>query len=125
MSNMLEGEYGYPGHPAYPLRQLSTGGDWYPKWIPCTACHKSLEYHIDKKCPFDSTEFRPDEDTIALILGEMRLQDRKLQAEEDGWNYGKDPNMPVKRVTLEDSIRRYFLAYEVVVDTLVGKLNIE
>ncbi len=117
MSNMLEGEYGYPGHPAYPLRQLSTGGDWYPKWIPCTACHKSLEYHIDKKCPFDSTEFRPDEDTIVMILGEMRAAEHTRQ--EVTW--GGKP----EEVTLESSIRRYFLAYEVVVDTLIGKLNIE
>lgn len=121
MSNMREDEPGFPGHPAYPLRQLTTGGDWYPKWIPCTACHRSLEYHIGKKCPFDSTEFRPDENTIEMILGEMRIADRaRLDAEEA--EHGAKPR---NVATLEDSIRRYFMAYEVVVDTLLGKLNIE
>lgn len=105
--------------------QLSPGGTGFPKWIPCTACHQSLEYHIDKKCPFDSTEFRPDENTIELILGELRIADRKRQVDEDAWYYGKDHSRTIEHVTLNDSIRRYFLAYEVVVDTLVGKIHFE
>lgn len=100
---------------------LSPGGDLYPKWIPCTACHKSLEYHIDLKCPFDSTVFRPDENTVELILGEMRIADRKRLEEEEAATGQRPRNVS----TLEDSIRRYFLAYEVVVDTMLGRLNIE
>lgn len=109
---------GYPGEPEYPSRQLSSGGPEFPSWIPCTACRQSLKYHIDKKCPFDSTDFRPDETTIELILGEMSYADRKRQADIDSWNYSKDLNAPVKTFSYDEAVRRYFLAFEVVVDKL-------
>jgi hypothetical protein len=111
----------FRGHPKYPFRQLSPGGPEFPKWIPCTACSQPLEYHIDKKCPFEATEFRPDEDTIVMILGEMRLADQKrLDAEEAAMG-----QRPRNVSTLEDSTRRYLLAFEVVVDTLVGRIRHE
>jgi hypothetical protein len=109
---------GYPGGPEYPYRQLSPGGPVFPSWIPCTACRQPLKYHIDKKCPFDSTDFRPNETTIELILGEMSYADRKRQADIDSWNYSKDLNAPVKTFSYDEAVRHYFMAFEVVVDKL-------
>jgi hypothetical protein len=102
-------------------RELTPGGAQYPKWIPCLACHKSLEAHIDKKCPFDSTNFSPDENTIELILGEIRMADEKrLDAEEA--EFGKRPRN-IK--THHDSIQQYLEAYEVVRATLIGSFRNE
>lgn len=103
---------------------LSKDGNLYPGWIPCTACRQSLKYHIDLKCPFDSTTFRPGQDTVDMILGELRLAEEKLRTPDD-WDVITNPGGVLRTRTLEGSIRRYFLAYEVVVDTLLGKLNIE
>lgn len=113
--------YGAPGHPKYAFKELSPGGPHYPKWIPCVACRKSLEYHIGKTCPFDSTEFSPDENTIELILGELRMADRKRQEEEEAAHGSKPRNV----TTRDYAETRYLEAYEVVKDTLSGRIRNE
>ena len=54
-----------------------------PVWIPCTACHHERQFHVDKKCPFDSTEFRPSDDVVALIMGELEY----LNQQSEGKGY--------------------------------------
>ena len=49
-----------------------------PVWIPCTACHHERQFHVDKKCPFDSTEFRPSDDVVALIMGELEYLNSEI-----------------------------------------------
>lgn len=44
-----------------------------PEWVPCLVCRKPLSVHFDMKCPFDSTEFRPEDPKLILsALYEMR-----------------------------------------------------
>jgi hypothetical protein len=83
----------------------------FPSWIPCTSCSQPLKYHTDKKCPFDSTEFRPDETTVEMILGEMRYAEATSPSRgDDTW-------------LLAVVTRRYLQAFEVVVDKLVDHIK--
>lgn len=86
-----------------------------PVWIPCTACNHERQFHVDRKCPFDSTEFRPSDDTVQLILGEMDFAD-----EEHRTQYV----LPKGAIPLHVRKFRYLLAFERVVETLTGKLNL-
>lgn len=85
-----------------------------PGWIPCTACNHERQFHVDRKCPFDSTEFRPSDDMVYLILGELEYINHQHE--------GKGYSLPIGSIPLEVRKRRYFRAFEIVVDTMVGKL---
>lgn len=87
-----------------------------PTWIPCTTCHYERQFHVDKKCPFDSTEFRPSDDVVDLILGEMEYLNEQYE--------GKGYSLPLGAIPLAVRKRRYLKAFEIVVDTMVGKLNL-
>ena len=85
-----------------------------PVWIPCTACNQERRFHVDKKCPFDSTEFRPSDDTVELILGEMEYINHQYD--------GNGESLPPGAIPLAVRKRRYLQAFEIVIDTMAGKL---
>jgi len=97
-------------HPDHLYRQLSSNGTWYPKWIPCLACLKPLGHHMGKACPFDTTEFSPDEETIDLILAELHRAGI-LQREQTAASHGM---LPRNVTTPWMAAERYLLAHDVV-----------
>lgn len=46
-----------------------------PEWVPCGNCGEDFQHHVDRKCPFESTEFGPDDKEVLAILYTVR---RKL-----------------------------------------------
>lgn len=106
-------------HPNHPYRRLSKNGTWYPKWIPCLTCGKPLDHHIGRTCPFDPTEFSPDEETIVLILEQMQVTSR-LHLDQLEAVHGMRPR---NVVTLSMDTERYLAAHAVLVEK--NKLNWE
>lgn len=104
----------HPGfeHPDHPYRRLNPLGNPYPKWIPCLICRQALEHHIDKKCPFDSTEFSPGEEAIDMILAEMKIIDR-LHLDQTESHHG---TFPRNVITQSVAAERYLAAHAALVE---------
>jgi hypothetical protein len=71
-----------------------------PEWVPCLVCRKPLSVHFSMKCPFDSTEFSPQDPKLILsALYEMR----RIKAE---WSDATKKHVGVLRPADDDLYRR-------------------
>ena len=74
-----------------------------PGWIPCSSCLKPLAAHVGMKCPFDSTEFRPQD---GRELWETYDDAWKIATYEYKWAHAFED------LVVADKVRCYMEAYK-------------
>jgi hypothetical protein len=64
-----------------------------PDWVPCQHCGKDFAMHIDRHCPFDSTEFGPDDKTVLATLYAVR---RRFASPEETYSFRRHNSLAAR-----------------------------
>jgi len=63
---------------------MSSAEPMIPEWVPCENCGKDFQHHIDRKCPFEPTEFGPDDKEVWRYFITVRRKTGRRTKQESG-----------------------------------------